>query len=391
VVKERTYYGDAINELLFEYGYVANIDPSGVVQIFDLAPSSVASTQTLSPANANMLGTYTSTRKEDQYQAVDATWTGTYTYPGPVVIHNDTTCTSGSVTLPGNGCNIVLANAQYYPNTASATQDIYADYMIPNYQIIAVNPANTSMNFTYSGTGTLLQSAPANAEETRCKIKFLSASGGTVITNLQIIASSVICVGDTSVSSFENITNSQKREADTLQYVFDATTANRFISCRASYFANSHYTYGIQSNIYSINPGDYVTLNDTITGINQLCRVIQVVDGNNLEYSTIQIEGFAAVTIQTPTAVGITQTSVPTAPVVSVTNIQNGSQNINVATATGTIIASASSTLQGALVSGGQLTSPNYVSGSSGFMLKSEEHSNLIKVHNQGSITTALR
>jgi hypothetical protein len=285
-------FQDAIQELCFEYGYALYFDASGILQGYDLAPSSVASALTLQDNNNILATTDTPTfiRQENKYDAIDITYNEALTKTG-AVIFNDTTGATGSL-----NCSIPIANAQYYPKNASATIDGYCDYAIQDYTLLAATNIH-ALNLQF--TGSVYNLDTWSPGPTKAAIK-LTSSGGGVITTLQIIGDAIV-QGDQHVMSYENVAGTQKREAITAKYIYDDATAKRLGSLRASYFANGKYHYEIDTTDFTIYPGEYVTLSEGISGISQLCRVISVKDGDSIEYQKIVCEGFAGITISNPT------------------------------------------------------------------------------------------
>jgi hypothetical protein len=300
------HFKDVIEGLIYESGYIPSIDAAGVVQLYPMSPQTLTPSVTLKTgvnlvsANDGADGV-TMTALEYPYEGVDVTYSDADLLPGSTIFQ-DVTGQTGSLS-----CSIPVSAGCYYPSNASASVDAYATYQMQNYKIIAVQGTPT-LALETTGDIQLQKFIP---DTLRANLKLYSSNGG-VITKLSIIGDAIV-EGDQHTYSHYFIANTLRVLQYTMSYVRGATMADTLSQAIANWLQQGAIQYKIKTAV-ALTPGDIVTLDETLSGVNQIARVLQADDGKSLEYSEYVLEGMAPLTLAAPNLSRLVQYIPPPSP-----------------------------------------------------------------------------
>ena len=279
--KSRTYRA-IIEGILSESGYSARVDAAGVINLYDLGPTSITPVVTLSSgASGNIAEGYDIERQEARAEAVEVKYWSHQTLASQVVFED----TSGGD--KDNSCNISLAAGAYHPSGADASHDVRAVFSLADREIVAVD----SPAIEWAGVGVAKQVETIDGLAMR--MRFYSAAGGT-ITKLRVRGTAIVR-GDEFKVIRENVANTEKCDTRECEWITATSAAERLAIILANWHSNSRFTYTLKTTSLSLSPGDYVTFNEAaILGAVQTLRIISIEDGADPKAIKIVCEGASA-------------------------------------------------------------------------------------------------
>lgn len=303
-------YLDIIEKILFESCYTCFVDPSGVLQFVSFQPSSITPTATLSDLKGNIVlpnTSYDVSTKEANYEGATVTYKSVV-YKSGIKIFNDPSGATGNLS-----CNISLAAGSYYPSNANATIDSYCNFQVEGYKLLSASNVQP-VHYEYSGTLNLLKDIN---EAKRANVKFYAQTAAT-ISAFFIIGDAYLEPDEGGENQFEHdwISGTTKLFNYTTTYVRDATNTDFLAQVLNNYYHFSQDEYNVSTNDFSLLPGDYVTFQDSVAGIIQVCRVLEINDLNTEQYRTLILEAMSPLVMTSINLVNTTSSSL-SVPVVS--------------------------------------------------------------------------
>ena len=297
-----------IETVLRDAVYSLRVTNSGVVELYDLAPTTYAATMTLlTGSGGNIAEGYSVARDEYKAEAVDVKY-WTHKTIADAVVFEDTTGRTAS--LP---CSIPVAAGQYYPEGADASTTIRCVFEYPDYDLVSV--ASPAVEWSHTGDVT---KDVETIDGLGMLIRFSSATGG-VITKLKIVGDATVKWTENKIVS-EIVASSDERETIESDIIISQTDAERLAAGRAAWHKNATFVYTFNrltlaayssdtlypastltpdTDLYPsgdiLLPGDIVQITDTgLLGASQLARVLRVDDGADLKTFTAVCEAVGA-------------------------------------------------------------------------------------------------
>ena len=297
-----------IETVLRDAVYSLRVTNSGVVELYDLAPTTYAATMTLlTGSGGNIAEGYSVARDEYKAEAVDVKY-WTHKTIADAVVFEDTTGRTAS--LP---CSIPVAAGQYYPEGADASTTIRCVFEYPDYDLVSV--ASPAVEWSHTGDVT---KDVETIDGLGMLIRFSSATGG-VITKLKIVGDATVKWTENKIVS-EIVASSDERETIESDIITSQTDAERLAAGRAAWHKNATFVYTFNrltlaayssdtlypastltpdTDLYPsgdiLLPGDIVQITDTgLLGASQLARVLRVDDGADLKTFTAVCEAVGA-------------------------------------------------------------------------------------------------
>jgi hypothetical protein len=175
--EEKTYWQE-LSDILYEYGYVLDTNESGVFIMRELHPTSLST----SPMDdLDMAQPLQITKNRQRWEAARITWYPIETF-SDVIVFSDRT--DGDQENP---MNVALANTEYYPPGAGASQAVYSMYRYADAEILNVQNERT----LWSKTGAITKATESFGSK-RADIRFLGGSGGGTLTKFEIRGDAIV-------------------------------------------------------------------------------------------------------------------------------------------------------------------------------------------------------
>ncbi len=282
-VDSKTYW-QAITDLLFQFGYVWDINMSGEFTVWDILPATTSTSNVFSDANTR--GTLELTKVLEEYDGVEVKWWTQKTKTGAIVFKDTTGGTSTS------DMNVTLANGDTYPGNDSA-RPFYADYEYGGKDIIQV----TSPSLDYA-PGTLTQNTFTNNFK-RAEVELENATGSSVDLTRFRITGDVTYRDQMNVVRSENWSSSLERLEIEAKDIYQSSDAEKLATGLKRYFQFSDFQYQLLSET-EYEPGEFVDIDNDNLGINQRASIVtqEVVSEKTL--STLYKYVCEAITEYTP-------------------------------------------------------------------------------------------
>lgn len=271
---------DLVEALLREVGYTAYVDGEGNFHLYDLGPSAITPSKTLSTGNGGTVAEKISIiRKEQDIEAVDVSYYPPKTLSAQVIFEDTTGADDTS------SANIPVDAGGYFPQGATAVKTVDAEYKLADYRILEVISPSLIVE-----ANPAMQVQSAVYKPSRATLR-LYAPNATTITKFRIV-SDVLVAADKDKAVWESVANSRKRERLELKYVSDETSALRLAAVRGGWYLHGEYTYEFKCSDLTLNIGDYCLLNDDILiGFETLVRIVSIDNTEDEKTITVTAEG----------------------------------------------------------------------------------------------------
>jgi len=290
------------SRLLFDFGYTFYFRPDGTLDVFSFAQSSIVTTDLFSSDagdTQNIIGTLTVERSEHDYEAVRVNWS-THKTLVDALLFSDTT--NGDSTRK---CNIEVSSAAYWP-TDSNLRDMYADYRVDGYELIATSAVVLSMEKdaaivqdTFTDEITRAKIKYHNSGATSAYIRMFDIKGDAIVKDQYNVQTRIMSAGTNKYLDLES------------NYLYTAADAALLADAVAQYYYNADMRYGLRSRS-EYEPGAFVYVKETgFLGINNLCVVQEVADNEWTGEHSYVLEGFAEYSAGETTSTGSTQVPTP--------------------------------------------------------------------------------
>lgn len=312
IITEETTYWELLEKLLFEYCYVFYFDVDGKLDLYDLAPTSITTSNTFD--NSNMEKKIKQQKRNIKNDGIEITWYEQKTLSN-VVVFSDTT--GGD---EDTKAKIELEPGEYYPENAD-TRTWYADYSLDDKEfIVAVSPY---LDVTKDSGITTITS---DLDNVRAEIVFRNDAGeNKTIYKFDIKGTTVVYKGPVTISQTLNQVDATQIQEIQAQYIQSEATAIKLGSALAKWYRYSNIEYEIYSSSNApipvdYNPNDLIIITENEIGLNvsQTCRIYQIEDNvklainnNEIIESKYKLEGLAAYEALTTTHTGHTNQSPP--------------------------------------------------------------------------------
>jgi parallel beta-helix repeat protein len=290
------------SRLLFDFGYTFYFRPDGTLDVFSFAQSSIVTTDLFSSDagdTQNIIGTLTVERSEHDYEAVRVNWS-THKTLVDALLFSDTT--NGDSTRK---CNIEVSSAAYWP-TDSNLRDMYADYRVDGYELIATSAVVLSMEKdaaivqdTFTDEITRAKIKYHNSGATSAYIRMFDIKGDAIVKDQYNVQTRIMSAGTNKYLDLES------------NYLYTAADAALLADAVAQYYYNADMRYGLRSRS-EYEPGAFVYVKETgFLGINNLCVVQEVADNEWTGEHSYVLEGVAEYSAGETTSTGSAQIPTP--------------------------------------------------------------------------------
>lgn len=226
---EEQVFWDEIDEILYEFGYVLDVNAAGVFIMHEMHPTSLSTSALTDADTAHMR---TQSKRRQRWEAVRLTWYPVQTFIDQLVFSDRT---GGDSTNP---MNVSLSSGEYYPPGADA-DNIYSMYTYPDADILDV--VNERTAWTKTGN---VQLETESFGIKRADIKFLGGSGGGVLTKFEIHGD--VSIRDRTQVRKEvvyRVANSTRILEHTARFIQSQATAGAFSSNIVNYYNYAKFTY----------------------------------------------------------------------------------------------------------------------------------------------------
>lgn len=282
-------------DVLFDFGYTFYFRPDGTLDVQNFAPTSISTTNafTSDPADTlNMAGQLKVERSEHDYEAVRVTWS-THKTLTDTLLFSDTT--NGNAVRK---CYISVASAAYWPDD-SDERDIYAEYAIDGYELVATSGIFKSMDCDAG-----IVEDTFTDEVLRAKIKYHNSLAVPQYINRFDIYGDAIVKDQTNIQTRVMVANTNKYLDIESRYLYSAADANKLCDAVAQYYYNADMVYTLISRT-EYEPGDYAYVEEKgFLDINNLCIVRERTDFEYCGEHQYILEGVAAYSAGSPTSTG---------------------------------------------------------------------------------------
>lgn len=257
---DRRKYGELLNQLLEEAGYVLVQAPDGVVTLEDVYPVNDAASKTLRMSTpGELIEDYITKKRRRKFEAFQVSYRETERVNGAVVFDE----VEGRA--DALSCNIDTSADPYngaYPAGASATNRVYSVYQSdnPNLEIAAVE--NASLDYQ-TGAGALTLERADFSNPTKADVYL---SGSAQLTRYRIIGDAIY-YGRTFYlyKMVPTVSSTDREQSIEFQYLSTKAAAERLLSGRVAYWQSSvDYEF---STTTAVSPGEVISLvDDVVTG-----------------------------------------------------------------------------------------------------------------------------
>jgi len=280
---DRTYF-DALQKILFEFGFFFYHDESGNFKTYNFLPASLSSEFEFNTGTSgNMIGALRTTKQLWKNEAAEVQWWLHDTLTA-ATLFNDTT--GGGST---NICDIPLASGEYYPEGAESAP-VYTEYDVGDREIIYCDSVVLSLTATGGIASTEFTSYFKRALLT---IQNLGAAGS--ITKLKITGRAIV-KGDLHKTRRFFVADTEKMRKYEAEYILDEDDAIKLATGLSDYDAYSPFEYAFRSRT-AIGLGAIVDIVDAVNlGIDNQVRVKTIVDLEDLGYHDYLCDGVNAYT-----------------------------------------------------------------------------------------------
>tara|TARA_Y100000310_G_scaffold52084_1_gene47913 strand:+ start:2208 stop:5186 length:2979 start_codon:yes stop_codon:yes gene_type:complete len=288
---EKTYWNE-INALLYEFGYVLDVDESGV---FIMRPMHPTSLSTSALVDADMVQPFRVSRKIAKWEAARVNWNPVDTLVD-ILVFSDRTDENET-----NPCNISIANTIYYPTGASASDAVLAVYRVEDAELLNV----TNEVLIWNSWGTL--TAPTQTFGSKsADIRFLGGAGGGTLTQFDIRGDAII-KDKTKVrrSVVYGVANTERILEVNTRFIEDETDGDQLASDLVNYYDYAKFTYKFEVDPdFTIDVSDELALNTTAHSITTDVRVVELTeDTHGVRHAVC--EGISAYSLLTVEEQGI--------------------------------------------------------------------------------------
>lgn len=252
-------YWEAITDLLFQFGYVWDINMSGEFTVYDLFPASTTKSSTFD--GDSIRGDLTIKKELEEYDGVAVKWWTQNTVQDALVFQDTTN--GGS----DKEMSVSLSSGDTYPGNDS-DRPFYAEYEYKNKEIVQV--ANPTLSFSPS---TLTQNTFSN-EYRRAEVEIENATGSEVDLTEFRITGDVTYRATLNISRSENWSSSAERQEIEAKHIYQLSDAERLSTGLRRYFQYSDFSYRFASEL-DVEPGTFVDVDDANLGISNRCVVIE--------------------------------------------------------------------------------------------------------------------
>lgn len=291
---------DLMAKILFDFGYVFFFRPDGKLDIFSFAQSSIITTDKFSSsASFNIVGGLEVQRNEQDYEAVRVTWSTHQTLVN-ALLFSDTT--NGDALRK---CNIEVASGAYWPTDANL-RDIYADYNVDGYDLIATSAVVLSIEKDVA-----IEQDTFTDEIKRAKIKFHNSGAIPAFIRRFDIYGTAIVKDQYNVQTSITVSGTNKYLDIDSDYLYASADADLLCDAVAQYYYNADMRYGLRSRS-EFEPGAFVYVEESqFLAINNLCVVQEVTDYELTGEHSYVLEGVAEYSAGTITSTGSTVPPTP--------------------------------------------------------------------------------
>jgi len=267
--REARVYLSEIDELLYEFGYALDVNPSGVFVMRALHPASLS---TSGMSDSDIVQPLKLIRRIEKHQAARITWFPVETLASHLVF-SDRTGQDGT-----NPCSISIGAGVYYPTGASASEAIHSMFAVEDADLLTV----TSPSLVFNKTGAL--TAPTTTFGSKsADIRFLGGSGGGVLTQFDIVGDAVIKDRTKSrVSVCYGTVGTERILAIETRFIEAKADADALASNLVNYFANGklRYTFEVDPG-FAIEVGQQFSFSSAAHSFTSTVRVVELTENEH--------------------------------------------------------------------------------------------------------------
>lgn len=247
VLEKDSKIEEAVNELLFEYGYTYNFTASGEFQAVPLF-NSVSNATTLD--GIKLLNSIKQTVKEEQFSKIEIEWNEIKTVSNGLIF-SDTTGATGSYK-----CYQTISPRSYFLDT----NNNLCEYDSTEGEIIYVTEITTN-GLQFDTTNALTINVTNEGKHARVSV-YNASSMARHITQFDLYGNAYV-KKDVAITSTGD--DSGETKSYSTKYIGTSDAANKLVKALKNYYQYADFTVSIQSK-ENLSLGSFVSVTDTGIG-----------------------------------------------------------------------------------------------------------------------------
>ena len=267
--KSDTEWRKLVDELLGEYGYVLDVDPSGTWRMLDLFPASVTTVDRLTDDHLERRGaTIQRRRTPARYNAVRVDWHPHKTLDDQVLFR---------LTQGGDeetGCRVPVAASAWYP-PGTDTNDVWSIWKAGDgYELIAA----VGLSWTWDSEGEMHERT-RTLQQTRGLLELQAGAAPATITQFEVTGRTIVRdTLDLKRTIAYRETGTRRIESITTKWILADSWASRLASGRATWYEHGSWSYQWDAEAGLFDVGQVWELDSDLLDHHGLVRVVTVTE-----------------------------------------------------------------------------------------------------------------